>query len=75
MPACLHSVRTPSSRERFWVLFGCRSRDNATVRAMDELVVDGDQPLLYEPVRYEEYSSALIRRSADGLEKDEPIMA
>ena len=42
---------------------------------MDELVVDGDQPLLYEPVRYEEYSSALIRRYADGLEKEEPIMA
>jgi hypothetical protein len=45
------------------------------VRAMDELVVDGEQPLRYEPVRYEEYSSALIRRSADGLEKDEPVMA
>ncbi|AQK52322.1 hypothetical protein ZEAMMB73_Zm00001d050318 [Zea mays] len=42
----------------------------ATVRAMDELVVDGDRLL-----RYEDYSSALIRRSADGLEKDEAIMS
>ncbi|CAD6245053.1 unnamed protein product [Miscanthus lutarioriparius] len=74
VPACLHRVRTPTCRERFSILFGCRSRDNATVRAMDELVVDGDQPLWYEPVRYE-YSSALIGRTADGLEKDEPIMA
>lgn len=74
VPACLHRVRTPSSRERFSVLFICRSRDDDAVRAMDELV-DGDQPLQYEPVRYEDSSSALIRRSADGSEKDEPIMA
>ncbi|RCV31053.1 hypothetical protein SETIT_6G145500v2 [Setaria italica] len=54
VPACLHRVRTPSHSERFSVLFGCRSRHNATVKAMDE-IVGGDQPLLYKPVRYEEY--------------------
>ncbi|KAG2583868.1 2-oxoglutarate-dependent dioxygenase AOP2-like [Panicum virgatum] len=64
VPACLHRVRTPSNRERFSVLFACRARDNAMVRAMDELV-GGDQPLVYKPVRYEEYPSEQIRSSTD----------
>ncbi|KAF8697451.1 hypothetical protein HU200_036052 [Digitaria exilis] len=66
VPACLHRVRTPSGRERF--------SDNATVRAMDELV-DGDQPLVYKPVRYEDYPSVQNRSSTDEPEKDEPAVA
>ncbi|GJN16240.1 hypothetical protein PR202_gb03285 [Eleusine coracana subsp. coracana] len=75
VPACLHRVRTPSNRDRFSVLFGCRSRDNATVHAMDDLI-HGGQPLLYTPLSYEDATKQIRRTAQVDLQsggKDESI--
>ena len=70
VPACLHRVRTPSNRERFSVLFGRRQKDGVAVRALDDLV-DAEHPLLYNPLRHEEYTRWPY--SEDALKFEDPL--
>ncbi|KAJ1268427.1 hypothetical protein BS78_07G134100 [Paspalum vaginatum] len=72
VPACLHRVRTPSHRERLAVLLGSRQKDGVAVRALDDLV-DAAHPLVYNPLRHEEYSK--WRYSEEGLKSDDPLKA
>ena len=72
VPACLHRVRTPSNRERFSVLFPFprRQKDGVPVRVLDDLV-DAEHPLLYNPLRHEEYTR--WRYSEDALKFEDPL--
>ncbi|KAG2578704.1 2-oxoglutarate-dependent dioxygenase AOP3-like [Panicum virgatum] len=70
VPACYHRVRTPSNRDRFSVLFGRRQKDGVPVRPLDDLV-DAEHPLLYNPLRHEEYSK--WRFSVEGRKLEDPL--
>jgi isopenicillin N synthase-like dioxygenase len=70
VPACYHRVRTPSNRDRFSVLFGRRQKDGVPVRPLDDLV-DAEHPLLYNPLRHEEYSK--WRFSEEGRKLEDPL--
>lgn len=73
VPASVHRVRTASNRERFSLVFGSWSRDGDEVRAMDELV-DGENPLLYNPCRPDEYIEFVLTK--EGYSKlDDPLKA
>jgi len=70
VPACLHRVRTPSNRERFSVLCYRQQKDGVAVRALEDLV-NAEHPLLYNPLRHEEYSN--WRYSEAGLKFEDPL--
>jgi hypothetical protein len=63
VPACLHRVR-------FSVLFARRQKDGVAVRALEDLV-DAEHPLVYNPLRHEEYSK--WRYSEEGLKFSDPL--
>ncbi|CAO2201751.1 unnamed protein product [Urochloa humidicola] len=73
VPACLHRVRTPSKRERFTVQFTHGpKKDRVEVRTLDDLV-DEEHPLLFNPLRHEEYSKWLY--SEEGRKFEDPLKA
>nr|CAB3480935.1 unnamed protein product [Digitaria exilis] len=72
VPACFHRVRTPSSRERFAVLFGFLQKPGIEVRALEELV-DEEHPLVFNPLKHEEYKE--WRYSEEGFKVDDALKA
>ncbi|RLM69121.1 putative inactive 2-oxoglutarate-dependent dioxygenase AOP2 [Panicum miliaceum] len=70
VPACLHPVRTPSNRERLSVQFLRRQKVGVAVRALADLV-DAEHPLLFNPLRHEEYNK--WRYSEEGFKLEDPL--
>ncbi|CAL5002200.1 unnamed protein product [Urochloa decumbens] len=72
VPACLHRVRTPSKRERFTAQFTRGQKEGVEVRVLDDLV-DEKHPLLFNPLRHEEYSKWVY--SEEGRKCEDPLKA
>ena len=72
VPVSVHRVRTLSNHERFSMVFGSWSRNGGVVSAMDELV-DGENPLLYNPCRPNEYIEFVLNK--EGYKLDDPLKA
>jgi isopenicillin N synthase-like dioxygenase len=70
--ACDHRVRTPSNRARYAVLFSRRYQDGVVAPVLDDLV-DADHPLMYKPVKHDEYSR--FRHSEEGSKLGDPLEA
>ncbi|CAL5012357.1 unnamed protein product [Urochloa decumbens] len=72
VPACLHRVRTPSRRERFTAQFTRGQKVGVEVRVLDDLV-DEEHPLVFNPLRHEEYSKWVY--SEEGRKCEDPLKA
>ncbi|KAK3121697.1 hypothetical protein QOZ80_8BG0659060 [Eleusine coracana subsp. coracana] len=70
--ACDHRVRTPSNRERYAMLFGRKRQDGVAVTVLNDLV-DADHPLMYRPLKHEEYS--MFRYTPEASKFDDPLEA
>jgi hypothetical protein len=63
-------VNAASNRERFSVLFTTVAKNGAVLSPMDELV-DRDHPLMYNPLKTDEY--VVFRYSEEGFKVSNPI--
>ncbi|RLN18392.1 Gibberellin 3-beta-dioxygenase 1 [Panicum miliaceum] len=70
VPACIHRVKTVSNRERFSVLFTAVAKNGAVLSSMDEFV-DWDHPLMYNPLKTDEY--VVFRYSEEGFKVSNPL--
>ncbi|PUZ40590.1 hypothetical protein GQ55_9G436500 [Panicum hallii var. hallii] len=70
VPACVHRVKAASNRERFSVLFTSVAKNGAVLSPMDELV-DRDHPLMYNPLKTDEY--VVFRYSEEGFKVSNPF--